>query len=195
LFEFNNPASDLTNKYSIKLFRSVLAGNYNPATFEEIKEIKPLNDISYNEGKAPAFRLAITNTSSFPIWLTNAYLGFDYSITTDYFEPREIGAGMEYWLTFVKSKNPPTNVIPMGIDKQYLDQGYKEIKEYIKLFISVKKIDTNKLSQKGVNLPAVQTRGGINTRSPGADEDDATLEFGTNNSWKTETIGFRIIRS
>ena len=84
-------------------------------------------------------------------------------------------------------------LIKLSIEKKFQNLGYKKIEEYIKLFISTKKIDTAKLKQPGIDLEPVQTRGEISTRAVGGDDEDEEVEFGTNNSWKTETIGFRII--
>jgi hypothetical protein len=198
LLEFDNPSSSLTNKhYSIKLYRSVEPGAYNPDTFEEIKEIKAVNDFFYKQNNdtwyQAALRLSITNTGTAPLWVTNAYLGFDYGITTDFLATLEIGPGKEVWLNFIKN-DLPDDVIKTKIDKKYQELGYNEITEYIKLFIATNKIDTNKLNQDGVDLPAIKTKdidAAFSIKGLGGEDD---TKSSPTSAWKTETIGLRIIK-
>ncbi len=193
VLEFNNPVSDLTKKdYRISLYISTLPGNNKPETFKALKELKPLNDLPYLGGKNPAFRLLIYNTSDTALWVTNAYLGFDYSIQTGIFlSPVEIGSGKKTWLTINDSM---VDIIPMEIEDRYRELGYDRISEYIKLFISSKAIDTGKLKQEGVNLVAAPKSGtrGVKKPATAPSKVEPSVDYGINNSWKTETIGFTI---
>ncbi|MBC7890209.1 MAG: caspase family protein [Ferruginibacter sp.] len=193
LQEFNNPASQLSNKdYHLKLFRST-----TPGDFEEVKEIKVLNDLYYTkvgaEWNNPAFKLLISNTSQQTLWISNAYLEFNYGITIDYFESKmEIRPGGEGWLLFTKNTNP-TDIIYMSINNEYHQLGYNETTEYLKLFISTDKIPMDGLEQEGVELNPAKTKDmekGTRSKSPGGNQ--ASRPFSTK-EWKTETIGFRII--
>lgn len=198
LQEFNNPASKLTgNDYKIKLYRSKLPGIYTEDNFEELNEIMPVNDLYYkqkdNDWKKPAFRLSITNNSSRDLWLSSAYLGFDYSINPSYFTTQQIGAGKQAWLNFIDKRGVSTDTILMQVDKEFQQLGYNEITEYLKLFISTEKIDIGYTSQEGIKLAALNTKSfeAIVTKSPGGEDDEISY---SNKDWKTETIGFRIIK-
>ncbi len=189
LQEFNNPSSGLTNKdYHLKLYRSATGGN-----FEAVKEIKVLNDLYYTkDGEdwvSPAFKLLISNTSSQTLWISNAYLEFNYGITIDYFESKmEIKPGGEGWLTFTKNTTA-TDIIYLSINDEYQQLGYNETTEYLKLFISTDKIPMDGLEQEGLELnPAVKD---VRSKSPGGQP--SNKPFATK-EWKTETIGFRIIK-
>ena len=188
LQEFNNPATQLTNKdYEFKLYRSVNAGK-----FEELSEIKVINDLYYMQDGAdwlnPSFKLLITNTSNSTLWISNAWLEFNYGITIDYFDSKmEIKAGGEGWLTFTKN-TAPTEIIFMSINDEYQQLGYNETIEYLKFFISTDKISMDGLEQEGVELNPAYKEG--KTRSPGGSTNAKFLA----KEWKTETIGFRVIK-
>jgi len=198
LLEFNNPVSILTNKdYTIKLFRSVNANGYDPGTFTHVKDILPINELYYMQSGEkwyqPAIRISITNHTKYPLWVTNAYLEFDYAITTDGFSTLEIGSRNEAFLG-LKNDDNADKVVKLKVDKKYQELGYKEITEYVKLFISTSKISTDNLKQEGVDLVALGTKSlkmGYSSKSFG-DEEEEDLSTGVR--WKTETIGFKIIK-
>ncbi|MCS3802120.1 caspase family protein [Niastella sp. OAS944] len=194
LYEFNNPGSSLTNQhYNIKLYRSVLANNYNSENFEQVDITQPANELYYkqfdSEWYKPLFRLKITNTSSFELYITSAYLQFSYGINTDFFEPITLSPGEDAWLE-VRDEGLRDDVISMDIDDKYQKLGYNEITEYLKLFISTQKIDTHSLQQEGLDMPAQKTKNisNVTLKGPGS-----ARKPGSQVPWKTETIGFTII--
>jgi len=189
LQELNNPDSQLTDKdYQLQLYRSAPGDN-----FEALKEIKVLNDLYYTkengEWVSPAFKLKITNTSKQTLWISNAYLEFNYGITIDYFDSKmEIKPGGEGWLTFIKDATP-TDIVYLSINDTYQELGYFETTEYLKLFIATDKIPLDGLEQEGLELdPAVKI---ARSKSPGGRPTAKSLPT---KEWKTETIGFRIIK-
>lgn len=195
LYEFNNPGSILTSQhYTIKLYRSAQPDSAAPDTFENI-EIRPANELYYKQSGdqwyQPAFRLHIKNNSAFDLYITNAYLGFDYSITTDYFSALMISAGKDAWLEFIDGGEKKT-VVPMQIDEKYQMAGHHEITEYLKLFIATQKIDTAPLQQQGIDLPVLRSKSieEFTVRGPGSGSNS-----GQQVAWKTETIGFTIIKA
>ncbi|PTS98634.1 hypothetical protein DBR11_14415 [Pedobacter sp. HMWF019] len=199
LVEFTNPSTELTNKhYTIKLYQSKLAGNYNPDTFEEIPLGAPVNDLLYKYGQEkwlqPAIQIAITNHLPSSLWVTNAYLGFDYSIVTDYFSPMEIGPGRTVYLELIKN-SLPVDVIKLRLDNKYKELGYNEIIEYIKLFISTPdQILTAGLNQEGIDMAGNRDISTKEFSLRGAGEDEDSGEMNNLSAWKVETLAFRIIK-
>lgn len=198
LQEINNEGSLLTSQhYTIKLYRSVEAGNFDINTFEQVKEIKLINELYYKQKdgtwKQPAFRLSITNSTVVPLWVTAAYLGFDYSIGANYFSPMEVAPGKEAWLQFING-GLTTEVIKTRVDAKYQLLGYNEITEYLKLFIATDKVPTDSFEQEGVELAKVQAKGlkkSFSLRTLGDDDGAGTT---SKIAWQAETIGIKTIR-
>jgi pimeloyl-ACP methyl ester carboxylesterase len=181
--------------YEIVLYRSTVAGNYDSSSFKRVTVSEPLIDFCYLEDQSgewhqPAFRLAIRNTGASALWISNAYLGFDYSISTEFFEEIELLApGNEAWLSFVND-DAEENTILLNLDDEYSGLGYTEITEYLKIFIATQQIDTDNLRQDGLELPVLKSRS-VEARSPSAITSKRPVgAFG----WAAETIGFHIIR-
>ncbi len=199
LLEFDNSAPTLTTKhYTIELKKSTKPNDYNLVTFEKVTDIAPVNDLYYKylngDWYIPAFYLTITNHTANSLLVTSAYLGFDFSIETGVFDIMEIAPGQT---SNLKLKDIVfEDIIKMKLDKKFADLGYTEITEYIKLFIATDEIPVVNLQQEGVDMPAalipkVITKGvftEVNEKSAGAGDKS------TNVLWKTETIGFKIIR-
>lgn len=176
LLEFNNPANSLTDAdYSIQLFRLA------PTGFEPVPHRGVITDLYYKtSGEQPAIKLLIKNTGSSILYVTHAYLGFDYSITPTFFADIILSPGKEVWLEFIDN-GTRKDVIPMQIDRPYLEAGYTEITEWLKLFIGKEKISTLNLQQDGVNI-ATKDLNFPEVKTP------ETI------AWQTETIGLRIIK-
>lgn len=179
VLEFNNPANSLTDAdYSIQLFRSV----QTDAGFEKVSHRGVITDLHYKaSGEQPAIRLLIKNTSSSILYITHAWLGFDYSITPTFFADIILSAGKEVWMELIE-RGVKKDIIPMQIDPPYLEAGYTAITEWLKLFISKEKISTLSLQQEGMNI----TTRPLNLQKMRRPEKIA---------WQTETIGLRTIRS
>jgi len=197
LLAFNNPRQDLTREhYSIRLFITGQIVDYSPKSLEELKEIEHVNDLCYRkkdqDWDPPAFRLVIKNNTDGTLYITAAYLGFDYSIQPSQFQLLELGPCMEKALSYVGKGGLPQEVVKVRLDTKYQELGYTDITEYLKLFVSTQKIDVRRLKQAGLETPPVKA---VATRGPrslgGEEEESKELAAG---SWRTETIGFRIIR-
>ncbi len=195
LQEFNNSSSRLgLQDYEVTIFTETNEGRY-----EELKEQLAINDLYYRkkegEWRMPFFRMRIKNNrTKGTLFLAYAYLCFDYGINTTWLESQELAAGKDAWLTF-SNDGSPTDNIGMQIDKEYLELGYNEITEYIKVFISTEVIDLSSKSQDGIKPPTFKTKSATGTvadKSPASDQDPPI--FGTKD-WKTELFGFRIIKS
>jgi hypothetical protein len=165
------------------------------SNFVIIENQLPINEFVYQvkEGKwiRPCFQISITNTSKINLWVTNLYLGFDYSIAAGAFSEMEIAPGKTAWLQFVNKGISDTH-IRLVIDEIF--QGYTQVTEYLKLFIAPEKVDIDKLAQEAVLLPnAVK----LVTKSTAVESKDANSSksippFPT--AWQCETIGFHIVR-
>jgi pimeloyl-ACP methyl ester carboxylesterase len=187
-----NQCSFPPDAYVISLYRNRYPGNYDAATFGQLQAEDAGYDFPYQQDDSgnwqqPAFRLAITNTSLAPLWVATAWLGFDYSIATDFFDEIQLLApGTTAWLNFI-SDGRPEDIVVLNLDHKYATLGYQQISEHLKLFISTQRIDTDKLKQDGIDIPYQESRSveyrspaSVNARKPGA--------F----NWNCETITFNI---
>jgi hypothetical protein len=189
---FTNPLQTLTrDHYSIKIKRSAEPAKYDPNSFETVPTYQEPIDLRYRQlGEdwyLPAYELTITNRLAIPLWVTNAWLDFDFGVTTDYFIELELAPGATMPLSFIKG-GLPQSVVKMKIDDKYLRLGYTAITEYLKLFLSTQKIDTRHLQQEGIGLPGITSKA---ARSP---VDQELADDDTSVRWTTETIGFRTAR-
>ncbi|ULQ51780.1 caspase family protein [Flavihumibacter fluvii] len=194
LLEFTNPLSGIKKEhYALRLFKEDANGGWIP-----VDEIKPRNDFYYRQQQEewirPQFRLSVTNNSSGPIWVTTAYMGFDYSIATNYFPPMELAPGKEGFLLLAEG-SLMSDTIPLILDEKFARLGYNEITEYLKLFISPTKIETDKLQQAGISLAAKfvkhPEKGLVDDKGIGTISGAEPL---SKLDWITETIGLTIIR-
>ncbi len=193
LQELENAETKLTaNDYSLQLYHSTQACNYEEKNFEEIA-IEPINDFYYKKSGEdwcqPAMRLSFTNNSSRDLCFACAYLGFDYSITDNGFSNIQVGKGLTKSLSF---QDGPvlTDIIKLKIESTFQDLGYTEISEYLKLFVSTEKLDPGVLNQGGIDLPV------FGTKSLEADDKglgSVVKSFG-GIDWKTETIALHIVK-
>jgi hypothetical protein len=192
LLAFDNPRPRLSQKdYSLRLFVTVEAGDYTAAGMPEV-ERKAVNVLNYLQSAGswyqPAFRLVIKNHSQVTLYITAVYLGFDFSITPASFEDLDLGAGAEQELRYIGSGGKPQAVVKAQLDARYRNLGYTAIMEYLKLFISTRKISVDRLKQEGLNIPrtkSIQTR---SIQTKGITAGPAT------EAWRAETVGFKIVR-
>ncbi len=189
---FTNPLQTLTrDHYTIRVSRSVEPANYDANSFETVSDYHEPIDLHYrqsgNDWYLPAYELSITNRLASPLWVTNAWLDFDFGVTTDYFTELELAPGATMPLSFIRG-GLPQSVIKMRIDDKYLRLGYTAITEYLKLFLSTQKIETRRLQQAGIGLPGIAAKA---ARSP---VDQELADDGGTDRWTTETIGFRTSR-
>ncbi len=172
VLNLTNPASDIED-YTINLEYSD-GVDMNGLIFKP-GTIGQLNNLQYsvfsNVKYKPAIRLSITNNGSTALFISLAYLGADYTISTAGdagFDDMQIEPGNTQWLLTPTTKKKKIELI---------NTGATTITEYLKLFISVTRpIPLYSLQQKGVN-----------DVSRGLAMDEETLE-----DWKTVLIGFNI---
>ena len=190
-----NQSSFSRKPYDLELYRNTRAGDYDAASFVKVELNDPLADYYYQEDDAgewhqPAFKLLIRNTGQVPLFVSNAYLAFDYAITTEFFEEIELLApGNEVWLTFVNEEAQQDTIL-LNVDEKYSKLGYMEIGEYLKVFVATQQISTDKLAQDGIEMPMIRHRA-IDEKSPSPV--GAKKSVGAFN-WAVETFGFRIVR-
>jgi pimeloyl-ACP methyl ester carboxylesterase len=185
--------------YSLSMERSGFSET-GERVFESVNPFLAINDFYYrsvnNEWLFPAFRLKIINTSTTPIWVTTAYLQFDYAVDSEVFEPIKIAAGASAWLRLNDPGVRDPEVVRLRIDKNYQKLGYQQITEFVKLFISTEKMDLSGLLQQGVALP--EARAMVEEEE---DKGDKSRGIATGDRedpesfwWYTETLGFNIIK-
>ncbi|WP_343693649.1 caspase family protein [Chitinophaga sp.] len=192
IYEFRSPQDPLTHQhYRLKLERSA---DPNTSTFEAVDLAKGMVELYYKkdskgEWQQPQFRLTITNTCSLTLYITNLYLGFDYSITTNFFKEIELHTGESTNLTFL-DKGFQKSIIPMRLEETYKAKGYDTAFEYLKLFISTEKIVTYNLAQDGLEVAAYAKKRAEKFVVRGPGKDGVAGLF----AWSAETIGFKIVR-
>lgn len=197
LQELANAQTTITNEhYSATLFRSREAAGYEDDDFEPVADTGEPADFHYRwqNGKwvQPALKLQLVNTSGQDLWFNCLYMGFDYAINASLLKQVRLPAGSSTWLTII-DKGMEKTVIKLNVEKKYLERGYHQIIEYLKLFVSTNNIDLGHFEQEGIELADLRTRGGeITAKGAGAEEEDATIKA---DDWATATIGLRITRS
>lgn len=193
---------DKNQYYEINIQKSVLPNNTDRGNFVSVLEDKkdPLNQehqlyykLDNGIWHAPMIMIEIKNKTEIPLWVTNAYLCFDYEISNRFFSELEIAPKTSFFLPIITGLLPE-DIIHMTLDKKYQDLGYNRINEYLKLFISNQKIPTENLNQKSRYLPDANFKkaksGEINERVPEPSAKALNKKFSF-----TETIGFQIISS
>lgn len=189
LQELVNPETDIPDSdYSFRLYRATNPGNYNLDAFEEVQD----TDFYYMQKDSrwyqPALKLKITNHSQQELWFRCLYLGFNYSIDTGSLKEIRLPGGKEAWLTITDNKQQEQVAIKLQLDKEFVELGYREITEYLKIFISRKSLmDIRRFKQPGVNMPQLKTKSLVTHKS------DA-MRIGKR-GWKTALFSLRIIRA
>ncbi|MGK7893178.1 MAG: hypothetical protein AB4372_05980, partial [Xenococcus sp. (in: cyanobacteria)] len=119
----------------------------------------------------PFFRLSITNNSQTrKFWVTALYCGVDYSpdkkgyytstafsITNRFLRKEELNRGHVAKMTdeiheFNTNRRIEYESIQLSLLDDYFAQGYNEIKDTIKIFISTEEIDSNLFNTKGIPI-------------------------------------------
>jgi pimeloyl-ACP methyl ester carboxylesterase len=159
LLELDNATNPLGKEnFEIKVYRGTLAGSLDPLTFTEIGPAEGFYPLYYQKQGGqwfgPGIRISVRNRSDRPLWVTNAYLGFDFGIGAQYFEDLEIGANRTAWLSFREEDPQPDGIFALEIDPKISALGYTSIREYLKLFVSRERITLTGIEQPGVELPA-----------------------------------------
>jgi pimeloyl-ACP methyl ester carboxylesterase len=186
LRELYNPQSLIKdNDYRIDLYREATDGS-----FELVDWATGPADLYYlrknGEWLAPVIKLTFTNLGKAPLWVTNAYLGFDFGVIADLFEEVEVGHDVTIPIG-ISGDIDADKLFKLEIDERYGTAGYQSIREYIKLFISTAgKVSTDGMAQKGVELPPVG-------QAMGAFAVSRSEQGGS--GWQTATIGFNIVQS
>jgi len=121
----------------------------------------------------PAFRLSIINRSKRKFWVSALYCGVDYtvdgtgsnysstsfSITNRFLEKEELSNGDVAKLTDELNENFELESITLSLLDDYFDQGYNEIKDTIKIFISTEEIDTSPFNMVGIPIDVEEIAG------------------------------------
>ncbi len=119
----------------------------------------------------PFFRLSITNNSQTrKFWVTALYCGVDYipdkkgyytstafSITNRFLRKEELNRGHVAKMTdeiheFNTNRRIEYESIQLSLLDDYFDQGYNEIKDTIKIFISTEEIDSSPFNTDGIPI-------------------------------------------
>ena len=135
----------------------------------------------------PAFRMKVKNTSDRNLYFAAVNMGADYKITNKFLEGQELAPGQEVWLLDRIKSGKTFMCIPLKVDDAFLAHGVNEVTEYLKLFVSTKKIDTNSFNQAALELdnPKADRR----TRA-GRDE----AEHPTQDDWMVADIRMKVVR-
>ncbi len=179
--DIQNPMTTLgRNDFEIELYRISQPGAWRnddecPAELVDWREeqVFRYDYDSSKQGKKrwqePAFRMKVRNTSDRNLYFSAVNMGADYGITNKFLEGRELAPGQEVWLLDRVKSGKTFKCIPMKVKDGFLAYGVNEITEYLKLFVSTKKIDTNSFNQAALKLdnPEIEAR----TRA-GRDEAD-----------------------
>lgn len=195
LLELNNPSAVMNDKhFEVRLYCKAAADNYDKKEFVEVTDLSAAKLFYQQAGEEwyqPAIEVRVTNKSTQPLWVSCAYMGFDYAIDTGFFQLMSVAPGGTSSLTFINDQGLPDDVVWVMLDEKYRELGYTAIREYLKVFISTQRMDIASLQQDGVELmrsksttPRMVTKGlGKDTRAdlPATD-------------WKTVTIGMDVIR-
>jgi hypothetical protein len=198
ILRLDNPATTITNAhYNINLMVAEEACNDEDSSFKE-RDIKPLNDLFYKQKEGgwcyPAFKLSFENKTNHRLWFSCAYLLSDFSILGEYYEPIAVEGRKTINLFFVDKNGEHQDVLHVKIEDDLGKKGYREITEYLKIFISQDTLDKTTLSylsQEGVK-PALVTKS-ISKGSKGAVREEETPMI-ARKDWATQTIGLRIIK-
>jgi hypothetical protein len=152
----------------------------------------------------PAFRLSIVNRSNREFWVSALYCGTGYifdrthytstsfSITNQFLEKEHLERKGQVAKMTDELNDPNTNryieyeSIQLSVLDDYFDQGYNEIKDIIKIFVSTDEIDT--MSYNMVGIP-IDTQG-ILAERPG---DEGPVRP-SQPDWRTVEIPITILR-
>lgn len=194
LKEMDNPRTTLTDRsYSLELYEIDASDPLAERHWKPTGHPREVVDLSYQKRGSdwlhPFVRVAITNHATGTLWVSSAYLGFDFAISSQYFRIMEIPPGQTHWLTF-DCNGYVSQSIGLQLEDRFEALGYSQVTEYIKLFLSTgDPIATSGLDQSGVGLATQEHALDKSGASPSVMQPPARA------SWRTETLGFRIHKS
>jgi pimeloyl-ACP methyl ester carboxylesterase len=188
--------------YEIIIQQSIIPGDFDKDNFVPLIENNEVSEIEHslyyklNQGswQPPIISIEIKNKTKAPLWVTNAYLGFDYGISDRIFGELEIAPEKSAFLPIITSEIPEES-FAMTLDKKYQDLGYDRISEYLKLFISDQKITTEKLNQESRQLPKLSLRNDEKSKTISEKTPEPRITQVPKKFALAETIGFKIISS
>jgi hypothetical protein len=179
LLKFRNSSNPVfENKYKIAL----QVKEINNDTFKTIESLQNIVALQMQQRpkQYPQYKIEITNTGDFKIYINTAYIEYDYAISTNIFRPLEIAAGQTAYLEVTNfSTRLPREITQLYLTDEMIADGITTIEEQLKLFITDIPIDLSTQAQEGINSKHCRTRG-------------ATKRAIGNNNWAVENIDFKI---
>jgi hypothetical protein len=197
LLELNNPSAKLSDShYEISISKNTEAGNFDPASFEEVNDLSKPIELWYQfDGKRwrkPALQLTLKNKSGGDLWFSCLFMGVDYSINGSSLKEVRIASGKSAKLTIINEKGVEKDVLLFDVGDDLVEKGYNDITEYLKIFVSAGKINTSGFSQDGLDLARITKKLEAKSIAKGINLDEENEDIGED--WKTETIGLHIVR-
>lgn len=108
-------------------------------------------DAASQKWKAPKLKIKLQNKVTGKALIAQPiYLGFDYSVDTSSFNKLSIKDQAQYVNLTTNGKTE--EVLNFALDKKYLDLGYNQITEYLKVFVSTKELNLSSNAQAGIKL-------------------------------------------
>ncbi|EAZ89782.1 caspase family protein [Crocosphaera chwakensis] len=111
--------------------------------------------LTYQDQKAPTFRLKLTNPSEEALFCTILDLTERYSVSAPFFPGNNSGVwiqpGQEIW-AFQKKE------IPASIPNELWKQGITDYQDVLKLIVSTAEFDASLMCQEGLEQPKVTTK-------------------------------------
>ncbi len=187
----DNPRTTLDpSSYRIELFEIDGGMPFDEQRWIAHDPAQQLIDLTYQVHAGvwtpPLVRIAVTNRTASTLWVSHAYLAFDFGISTHYFRLLEIPPGERHWLTFDYAGSV-SEFIALQLEDRYVRSGHDRICEYIKLFLSTgDPISTHGLTQSGIAGAATHDA------TAKSRDDDFRLVSSARPSWQAATLGFRI---
>ena len=135
----------------------------------------------------PAFRMKVKNTSDRNLYFAAVNMGPDYLVTNKFLEGQELAPGQEVWLLDRLKSGKTFKCIPLKVADAFLAYGVNEITEYLRLFVSTKKIETNSFNQAALEMDDPKVHG--RTRA-GRDEAD----YPPQDDWMVADIRMKVVR-
>lgn len=141
------------HEFSLQLERIAETGNYTYGARAEAADWRAPLLLEYQQYQGawhvPAFRLKVKNTGHRKLWASALYLEDNFGISNELLPGAELAPGDEKWLED-RSGHYPTNAIRIWMHDVYRQWGISSIREYLKVFISTERLNTDGLNQKGL---------------------------------------------
>src|SRR5690606_22031577 len=126
----DNPRTTLdADSYRIELFEADPDAPFDTQRWQSHDPTQQVIDLTYREHAGvwmhPLVRIAVTNGTASTLWVTHAYLAFDFGIATHYFRVMEIPPGERHWLTF-DSGGHVSELVGMQLEDRYVSWGHDQ---------------------------------------------------------------------